>query len=645
MASTNIKQAKRWINVDSPLGEDTLIPTYFEGDEAISRLFAYRLELVSNMTSIAPETILGKDITIHLRRPDGKTRLFHGRIIRFASGPMWSHGYRHYQAEVVPWLWFLTRTTDCRIFEDEKVPDIIEKIFSDLGFSDFDLSNVDKGKHPKREYCVQYRETDFNFVSRLMEEEGMFYFFKHQQGKHTMVIADKTSGYLDCEDKEVKFWAHQDESNAITRWQRGHSYKPGKWAQRDYNFETPSDKLNTNKNTLLNIPQSQKYEMYDYPGLYVKKGDGDNVTTWRMEAEEAGFEIVEGGSDCQPFSPGYKFTMQKHECGDEEGKSWVILSTHHVATDYTHIAGEGPTPEYRNTFTCMPDSRLFRPERTTPKPVVHGPHTAFVTGPSGEEIHTDKYARIRAKFHWEREGHDSCWMRVSQSWAGKQWGTQFIPRVGMEVIVEFLEGDPDRPIVVGCVYNADYMPPYALTGNKTQSGWKTRSSTGGGSSDFNELRFEDKKGSEEVYFHAEKDFTRVVENNDSLKVGMDKMSPGKQDIQIFGNRTTDIETGNDNLTVKMGNKTTNVTLGSITYTALQSITLQVGPSSISITPASITLTSPAISLMATGAITQTAGGVFAATATGAMTLTGMGAATLTAPTAPCVVHGLPLIIG
>ena len=193
MASTHITQAKRWIVVDSPLGEDTLIPTFFEGDETISRLFTYRLELISNMTSIAPESILGKEITIHLRRPDGKTRIFHGRINRFGAGPMWSHGYRHYQAEVVPWTWFLTRTTDCRIFEDEKVPDIIEKIFKDLGFSDFDLSGVDKGKHPKREYCVQYRETDFNFVSRLMEEEGMYYFFKHEQGKHTMMIADKTS--------------------------------------------------------------------------------------------------------------------------------------------------------------------------------------------------------------------------------------------------------------------------------------------------------------------------------------------------------------------------------------------------------------------------------------------------------------------
>ncbi|MGH6929847.1 MAG: type VI secretion system Vgr family protein, partial [Dongiaceae bacterium] len=537
MAGISIKQAGRWIKVDSPLGPDTLIPTYFEGDEEISSLFTYRLELISSMTSITPESVLGKDMTVHLFRPDGKTRVFHGRIVRFAAGSMWSHGNRRYHCELVPWTWFLTRTTDCRIFEDEKVPDIIEKIFGDLGFSDYDMSGVDKGKHPKREYCVQYRETDFNFVSRLMEEEGMYYFFKHEEGKHTMVLADKVSAYLDCEDKEVRFGASQDEKNAITRWQRGYSYKPGKWAQRDYNFKTPSDSLNTNKNTLLSVPQAQKYEMYDYPGLYINKGDGDNVTTWRMEAEEAVYEICEGESDCQPFSPGYKIKVSNHECDDEEGKTWVILSTHHVATDYTHLAGEGAAPEYRNSFTCMPDSRLYRPPRKTPKPIVYGPHTAFVTGPAGEEIHTDEYARIRVNFHWEREDKKSMWSRVSQSWAGKKWGTQFIPRIGMEVIVEFLEGDPDRPIVTGCVYNADYMPPYALTGNKTQSGWKTRSTTGGGSSDFNELRFEDKKGQEEVYFHAEKDFNRVVENNDTLKVGFDKKDKGDQTIEVFNSQT------------------------------------------------------------------------------------------------------------
>jgi type VI secretion system secreted protein VgrG len=592
MAGVIIKQSKRWINIDSPLGEDTLIATDFVGEEAVSRLFSYRLELVSPEKTIAPESILGKDMTVHLRRPNGKTRVFHGRVVRFAAGPMWSHGYRHYYAELAPWTWFLTRTTDCRIFEDQKVPDIIENIFSDLGFSDFDLSGVDKGKHPVREYCVQYRETDFNFVSRLMEEEGIFYFYKHEKGKHTMVLADKTSAYLDCEDKDVNFWAHQDESNAITRWHRGYEFKPGKWAQRDFNFKTPGDKLNTNKNTLLKVPQAQKYEMFDYPGLYINKGDGDNVTTWRMEAEEAAYEVVEGDSDCQPFSPGYKFKIARHACDDEVGKSWVILSTHHVATDHSHIAGEGTAAEYKNSFTCMPASRIYRPPRVTPKPVVHGPHTAFVTGPSGEEIYTDEYARIRAKFHWEREDMNSCWMRVAQSWAGKKWGTQFIPRVGMEVIVEFLEGDPDRPIVTGCVYNADYMPPYALTGNKTQSGWKSRSTTGGGESDFNELRFEDKKGSEEIYFHAQKDFMRKVENDDTLEVDND------QKRTITNNRTTTIDRGNDKFTMnmggqtnkfKLGNRETKLDLGKDEVEAMQSIEFKVGQSSVRIDQMGVTI--------------------------------------------------------
>jgi type VI secretion system secreted protein VgrG len=289
----------------------------------------------------------------------------------------------------------------------------------------------------------------------------------------------------------------------------------------------------------------------------------------------------------------------------------------------------------------MPDSRIYRPPRKTPKPIVHGPHTAFVTGPGGEEIHTDEYARIRVDFHWEREDKKSMWSRVSQSWAGKKWGTQFIPRIGMEVIVEFLEGDPDRPIVTGCVYNADFMPPYALTGNKTQSGWKSRSSTGGGESDFNELRFEDKNGQEEVYFHAQKDFNRVVENNDSLKVGMDKKMPGKQDIQIWGNRTTTIEQGNDDLTLKMGSKSTKVNLGSITYEALQKIELKVGASKITIDMAQIKLEAPMIMIQGT-AMTTVKAPITMVQGNGVMTV--QGGVTLVSGT-PCTVTGPPLILG
>jgi type VI secretion system secreted protein VgrG len=636
-----IKQKQRWIQVDSPLGEDTMIGTYFEAEESISRLFRLRLEFVSKL-SIKPEDVLSKTIAVRIQRAAGEEpRVFHGRIIRLAAGPNWLHGYRHYNVEAAPWPWFLTRTTDLRIFEDERIPDIIQKIFSDLGFSDFDMSGVNKGQHPKREYCVQYRETDFNFVSRLLEEEGMLYFFKHERGKHTMMIADKTSAYIDAEDKKVQFGRHRDELRTVTSWDHRHQYRFGKVAQRDYNFKTSGDKLNTNKNTLLNIPESQKYEFYDYPGLYINKGDGDNVTTWRMESEEAGFEIVEGAGNCHSFSPGYKFTMDKHECKDEEGKAWVILTTHHVANDHTHIAGEGSRAEYSNSFTCMPASRIYRPPRETPKPVVHGPHTAFVTGPSGEEIHTDEYGRIRVQFHWERDGKKSCWSRVAQTLAGKRWGAQFIPRIGMEVIVEFLEGDADRPIVTGCVYNGDYKHPYELTANKTQSGWKTRSTTGGGDSDFNELRFEDKNGQEEVYFHAQKDFNRVVENNDSLKVGMDKKSPGKQDIQIWGDRTTDIEQGNDNLTLKMGSKSTKVNLGSITYEALQKIELKVGASKITIDMMQIKLEAPMITVQGT-IMTTVKAPITMAQGNGVMQV--QGGVTMVTGT-PCIVTGPPLVLG
>jgi type VI secretion system secreted protein VgrG len=612
-----------------------LIGTYFDAQEAMSRLFNYRITLISPRQDIDPDEILGKSMTVRLSPGPGEPRYFNGLVTRFVAGPMVHREYRQYEAELSPWLWFLDRTSDCRIFENKKAPEIIEQIFRDNGFSNFDLSGV-KGQYPKREYCVQYRETDLNFVSRLMEEVGIFYFFKHDSDKHTLVLADQTSAYLDADDKEVEFRSITPRHRKITRWQNAGHFRSGKWTQRDYNFKTPTDKLHTTTNTLLKTPKATSYELYDYPGLYINKGDGDKVTKLRMEEQEARYQVVEGDSDCLSFTPGYKFTMKMHAAQVEEGKTYVLTSVRHVMTDYTHISGEGVQTEYSNSFTCMTDSRVFRPPRETRKPVVHGPHTAFVTGPAGEEIHTDEYARIRAKFHWEREGYDSCWMRVSQSWAGKQWGTQFIPRVGMEVLVEFLEGDADRPIVVGCVYNADYMPPYALTGNKTQSGWKTRSTTGGGSSDFNELRFEDKKGQEEVYFHAEKDFNRVVENNDSLKVGMDKKMPGKQDIQIWGNRTTNIEMGNDNLTLKMGSKTTNVMLGSITYTALQSITLQCGASSITLSPASISIMSPTITLTAAAAATVTSAGTLMLTGTAAATLTSVG---------PCTVHGMPLLIG
>jgi type VI secretion system secreted protein VgrG len=358
------------------------------------------------------------------------------------------------------------------------------------------------------------------------------------------------------------------------------------WTQRDYNFEAPSQNLQTTKKTVLNVPPTRAYELFDYPGGYTDKGQGDNLTRLRMEEEEAPYGEIDAQGACRHFSPGARFTLIRHDLPNERGE-FAIATTHHRAADYTHFVGRDISSHYANSFSCIPASAQFRPPRLTPRPVVHGPHTAVVVGPKGEEIYCDKYGRVKVQFHWDRYGNkddkSSCFVRVAQWLAGPQWGSIFTPRIGMEVIVDFLEGDPDRPIIVGTVYNGDNMPPYALPDNKTQSGFKSRSSTGGGSGNSNELRFEDKKGEEDVVLHAEKDCHRSVEHDDDLKVGND------QTIIIHNNRTETVEQGNDTVTISTGDRSINVSLGSSSLEAMQKITLTVGTSSITIDPTSITL--------------------------------------------------------
>ena len=545
---------------------------------------------------------------------------------RFSAGDE-SHGQRGYAAEVVPWLWFLTQTANCRIFQKKTVKDIIEKVFKDRGFTDFEMEL--KGSHKTWEYCVQYRETDFNFVSRLMEQEGIFYYFRHTADKHLLVLADQKGAYKDCVEKEVDFptdYSGIAVKDHITSWEHRWEFRPGKWAQTDYNFETPSDALLAQTQTSIPLPDAKKFEVFDYPGEYAKKSDGDAEIKLRMEVEEAKYDVVHGASICPTFTPGHKFTVKSHPCSSEKNKTFVITSIGHSATEpKSYGTGDSSVGRaYSNSFTCIPDKVPFRPARITPKPVVSGIQTAVVVGPKGEEIDVDKYGRVKVQFFWDREGkkdeNSSSWIRVAQNWAGKQWGMVFHPRIGQEVIVDFLEGDPDRPLIIGRVYNDEQMPPYTLPSEKTQSGIKSRSTQQGESAHFNELRFEDKKGEEEVYFHAEKDFQRVVENNDTLKVGFEKKDDGDQKIEIFnnqdvkignaqakqgnqkvevwkdqtvtlktGNRDVKIEMGNDSLTIKMGNQTTKLDLGKSSTEALQSIELKVGQSSIKVDQMGVTV--------------------------------------------------------
>jgi len=539
-----ITQEGKFVSIKTPLGENTLLLTTFSGEESISRPFRFQLEMLSTDHAIKAKDIVGKKVDVSILLSDGSTRVFNGHIMRFIGGPVNPSGKRIYHAEMVPWFQLLTLCNDCRIFQNMDVKAIIEQVFNDRGFSDFEI--IANRSFKQREYTAQYRESDFQFVNRLMEEEGIYYFFTHQDGKHTMVLADAVSGYKACIESEAHFYDGGHSGDQLTEWAHEYNLIPGKWAQTDYNFTTPSTDISTTIDSVVDLPDIKNFEQYDYPGLYENRGDGDGLTKIRIEEEEATHDIVSSSGTYRTFAAGSKFTLATHEISSEQGKEYVITTISHFARDGSYELGEGGGREYNNNFQCIPSSVPFRPQQVTRKPYVQGPQTAVVVGPSGEEIYTDEYGRIKVQFHWDRVGkkdeNSSCWLRVSQQWAGKQWGAIFLPRIGHEVVVSFLEGDPDRPFVSGCVYNADNMPPYELPANKTQSGWKTRSADGGSTSNFNELRFEDKKGSEEVYIHAEKDQNNVVENDETTNVGHDRTEDVGNDetITIGNNRTESV---------------------------------------------------------------------------------------------------------
>ncbi|MBV9504950.1 MAG: type VI secretion system tip protein VgrG [Acidobacteriia bacterium] len=507
-------QENRLMAIATPLGDDAVLLAGLSGEEGISRLFRFDLELLSSNESIDFDAIVGGNVTVRLTLADGNDRYFNGYISRFSQGER-QRDLISYHAEVVPWLWFLTRTSDCRIFQQKKVPDIVKQIFDEMGFQDYKLQLY--GDFVEREYCVQYRETDFNFVSRLLEEEGIFYFFQHDDGVHTLVLANDPSAHQPCSGQsqaryEVGSGAAQ-EDDVIQEWRVQSELRPGVYAQADYNFEQPSQALKSS------VTGKNPYEIYDYhPGEYRKPPDGDDLVRTRLQELEGGGLVARGSSDCRAFLSGYRFELTGHFRSDMN-QTWLLTAVRHVASQPGDFRSQGSLSggdlHYQNQFECIPYSTPFRPPRVTPHPVVQGSQTAIVVGPSDEEIFVDKYGRVKVQFHWDREGksdeNSSCWIRVAQNWAGKKWGVMFIPRIGQEVIVDFLEGDPDQPIITGRVYNAEQIPPYTLPDEKTKSTIKSLSSKGGGG--FNEIRFEDKKGSEQIFIHAEKDLHQRVKDS------------------------------------------------------------------------------------------------------------------------------------
>lgn len=616
----DLKQAERPIGLETPLGQDTLALTAFSGEERMSGLFRFELQMLSEEGDIKPNQIVGQPVDFYVKHPDDEKRYFNGIVNRFIYAGK-NDRVHMYRAQVVPWLWLLTKGSDCREHEADgqnNAKDIIDGLLGDLGFSDYswDLKRTPE----KRDYCVQYRETHYDFLTRLLAEEGIYYYFKHEKGKHELVMTDHVDGVVDCKDAEASLQSNLSQpevTDNLSSWHHEYEFTSGKFAHTDYNFEKPTASLETKTDSLVKLSGNSRLEFYDHPGRFNEKGLGDSIAQLRMEAEEAAHDTVTGSSVCRSFSPGGRFQLTKHHNQSEQGDKWVLTEVHHSAQQGgSYLSGVGPSDEiYSNSFRCIPSKTVFRPPHQ-PKPQVHGLQSAVVVGPSGEEIFTDEYGRVKVEFHWDRnhqgDEKSSFWVRVSTPWAGTNWGMINIPRIGQEVIIEFLEGDPDRPIVTGMLYNKQNMPPYKLPDNMTQSGIKTRSSKSGSTDNFNELRFEDKKGEEEIYIHAEKDLNCVVENNETRKVGYEDKDKGDQEIdiyndqklkvgvgskggsqtvEIFKDRNVTLKTGNDGLIVeqgnmsvvmKMGNQETNVKLGKSSTEAMQAIELKVGSSSIKI---------------------------------------------------------------
>jgi type VI secretion system secreted protein VgrG len=543
-----ITQANRPMEVKTPLGTDKLILTGFSAREGLSQPFSLQVDVVAEINTEVPfDKLLGQPITIRLNAPEGKKRFFNGIGSRVSEGKR-DHNFTSYRLEVVPKLWLLTRKAQSRIFQQISVPDILKKV---LGEYSLDVSYEIEGTFEPRDYCVQYRETDFNFVSRLMEEEGIYYFFKHDDGSHKMVLSNTPQHHPDVPINvniiyEPVLGGFRNEDR-IYDWSKVQELRSGKYLLWDHCFELPHKHLQADKAILGDVQvgtvsHKQKMgvndnlEIYDYPGEYAQRFDGvtpgggdraadlqkiftDNKRTVgiRMQQEAVTGLVLQGSSTCRQLMSGHKFNLQRHF---NANGTYVLTTVHHsanVSIDFR--TGESGDYLYQNGFTAIPFAQPYRPTRDTPKPFVQGTQTAVVVGPGGEEIFTDKYGRVKVQFHWDREGkhneNASCWVRVTQPWAGKRWGASFWPRVGQEVIIDFLEGDPDRPIAVGTVYNADQMPPYLGEGfdDKHKNDNKVsgiKSSTTPGGEGFNEWRFDDTKDKEQIFIHAQKDMDERV---------------------------------------------------------------------------------------------------------------------------------------
>jgi type VI secretion system secreted protein VgrG len=598
----SISQAGHWLTLDTALGKDQMLATEAVGAEAISELFEFQVSALSPKMTIAPEEILGKSATLSMARPKNKGRVVNGIVTAISAGAVTRDDHRLYTLTVSPTLWTLGRRSNYKVFQG-KIPDILSKLLDGVKFK-----NSLKGQYEPRDYCTQFGETDLAFFQRLVAEEGIFYYFTHTASDHTLVLCDDASAYADCAQDSIEYRPDAvDAANAVSAFDMANRLTETSWTLSDYNYEVSTRPSSTTTKTALKPANTKNWEQFRFSAGPKAQRVGA-LSAAAVDATDAGFAVVRGEGAAASFTPGHRFTVASHPVQDVVGKKFVLTRVTHESRDPSYFTmrsgGEG-TAYYRNEFSCIPEDRVARQPLPPPKPVVHGPLTAVVVGEKGA-VATDDMGRIKVRFYWDREGakdgKESCLVRVAQPLAGPGWGAVFIPRGGMEVVVHFLDGDPDRPLVTGAVYNVDNKAPWITKESATKSGFFTLNVGSSSKATAHELSFDEKAGEEKLTIHAQKDFLREVENDDTLDVKND------QKHTIKNNRTTTISQGNDELTVSQGNQTVTVSQGNqtvkaaagqITIEALQGIKLKCGSSVVEITQQGIKVNGIAVTVTGT----------------------------------------------
>ena len=559
------KMATRTFELTTPFGPEVLLFHRLQGREEMARLSEFEIDALSEQADLEPDQILGHKINVKIELPTGGDRYLGGHATRFAQ--VGTHGrFNLYRVTMRPWLWFLTRTANCRIFQKMNVPDILKQVFDshgDVASTSFELS----GTYRQWDYCVQYRESDFDFVSRLMEQEGIYYYFRHEVGRHVLVLTDAIGGHSPYAGFEQIRYLPQGrfvraEEEHVSAWSFGREIQSGRYVNHNYDPEKPRVELRGNASFARQHAQAE-YEVYDYPDKHLTVEEGQDYARVRLEELQARFETVQGEANARGLCVGHLFRLTDQPRQDQNREYLVLLADYRLEGEDYESADSGGA-RFACRFTALPSSQPFRAARLTPKPVVQGPQTAVVVGPAGEEIHTDEQGRVKVRFHWDRyskgDENSSCWIRVSQPWAGKGWGAVSIPRIGQEVVVEFLEGDPDRPLVTGRVYNAELMPPFAMPG--VVSGLKSQTHKGQG---YNELSMDDTAGQEKMNLHAQYDMATTVQHDQTNDVNNNRSTTVKVDdtLTVSANRTMSvsgklvetIDTGHE-VTVASGYKQT-----------------------------------------------------------------------------------------